>query len=150
GRSVEEKHRELERSASEFEGAGIVYAATHADAEAARDVLSAAGHSVTLYHAGLSARARHEAMTAFLGGSARIVTATVAFGMGIDKSDVRWVLHADPPASLDAYYQELGRAGRDARAAHARLLYRPEDFGMARHLTARSIGDGVVFRVAER
>ena len=149
-RSVEDKHRELERAASEFGGAGIVYAATHADAEAARDVLSAAGQSVTLYHAGLSTRARHEAMTAFLGGSARIVAATVAFGMGIDKPDVRWVLHFDPPASLDAYYQEFGRAGRDEHDARARLLFRPEDFAVARHLTSRSVGDEVVFRVAER
>src|SRR5256884_6485955 len=149
-RSLEDRHHELERAASELAGAGIVYAATHADAEAARDVLAAAGRRVTLYHAGLSARARHEAMTAFLDGSARIVAATVAFGMGIDKPNVRWVLHADPPASLDAYYQELGRAGRDEKDAHARLLFRPEDFGMARHLTSRSIGDGVVFRVAER
>jgi ATP-dependent DNA helicase RecQ len=148
--SVEEKHRELERAGSELAGAGIVYASTHASAEAVRDVLSAAGHPVTLYHAGLSARARHEAMTAFLDGSARLVAATVAFGMGIDKPDVRWVLHADPPASLDAYYQELGRAGRDEKDAHARLLFRPEDFAMARHLTSRSVGDGVVFRVAER
>src|SRR5207237_508753 len=116
-------------------------AGTQARAEAARDVLSAAGHRVTLYHAALSPRARHQAMTAFLDGSARIVAATVAFGMGIDKPDVRWVLHADPPPSLDAYYQELGRAGRDEREAHARLLFRPEDFAMARHLTARSIGD---------
>ena len=148
--SVEEKHRELEQAASELTGAGIVYAATHAGAEEAQDVLAAAGHRVTLYHAGLSARARHEAMTAFLDGSARIVAATVAFGMGIDKPDVRWVLHADPPASLDAYYQELGRAGRDEEAAHARLLFRPEDFGKAQHLTARSVGGSVVARVAER
>src|SRR6266487_4522122 len=149
-RSAEEKRREIERSASEFPGSGIVYAATHAGAQAAEDALASAGHQVTLYHAGLSPRARREAMNAFLDGSARIVAATVAFGMGIDKLDVRWVLHADPPASLDAYYQELGRAGRDEVAAHARLLFRPEDFGMARHLTSRSIGDGVVFRVAER
>ncbi|MDP9308631.1 MAG: RecQ family ATP-dependent DNA helicase, partial [Actinomycetota bacterium] len=142
--SVEEKHSELEQAASELAGAGIVYAATHAGAEEAQDVLAAAGHRVTLYHAGLSARARHEAMTAFLDGSARIVAATVAFGMGIDKPDVRWVLHADPPASLDAYYQELGRAGRDEEAAHARLLFRPEDFGKAQHLTSRSIGGSVV------
>jgi ATP-dependent DNA helicase RecQ len=149
-RSVEEKHRELEHAASEFAGAGIVYAATHAGAQGAQDVLAAAGHSVTLYHAGLSARARHEAMTAFLDGSARIVAATVAFGMGIDKPDVRWVLHADPPASLDAYYQELGRAGRDEQPAHARLLFRPEDFGAAHHFTSSSVGGRVVAHVAER
>src|SRR5438132_2789539 len=112
-RSVGEKHRELVHAAAELEGPGIVYAATHAGAQAAHDVLVSAGHQVTLYHAGLSARARREAMTAYLDGSVRIVAATVAFGMGIDKPDVRWVLHADPPASLDAYYQELGRAGRD-------------------------------------
>src|SRR5437868_10381278 len=147
--SVQEKHRDLELAASELAGAGIVYAATHAGAEAAQDVLSAAGQQVTVYHAGLSARARHEAMTAFLDGSARIVAATVAFGMGIDKSDVRWVLHVDPPASLDAYYQELGRAGRDEQDAHARLLFRPEDFGAAQHLTSRSVGGSVVARVAE-
>src|SRR5437773_6939947 len=146
--SVEEKHGELERAASELAGSGIVYAATHAGAEAAQDVLLAAGHRVTLYHAGLSARARHEAMTAFLDGSARIVAATVAFGMGIDKPDVRWVLHADPPASLDAYYQEFGRAGRDGQDARARLLFRPEDFAMARHLTSRGVGGAAVARAA--
>jgi ATP-dependent DNA helicase RecQ len=148
--SVSEKHRELERAATEFAGAGIVYAATHADAQAAHDVLAAAGHSVTLYHAGLSARERHAAMTAFLDGSARIVAATVAFGMGIDKPDVRWVLHVDPPASIDAYYQELGRAGRDEQDAYARLLFRPEDFGTAMHLTARSVAASAVADVAER
>jgi ATP-dependent DNA helicase RecQ len=148
--SVAEKHRELERAAGEFAGAGIVYAATHASAQAAHDVLAAAGHQVALYHAGLSARARREAMTAFLDGSARIVAATVAFGMGIDKPDVRWVLHVDPPASLDAYYQELGRAGRDEQDAHAHLLFRAEDFSAARHLTARSVARSVVADVAER
>src|SRR6266508_975843 len=122
--SVAEKHRELVRAAG--------------------------GHPVTLYHAGLPARARHEAMTAFLEGSARIDSATIAFGMGIDKPDVRWVLHVDPPASLDAYYQELGRAGRDEQDAHARLLFRPEDFGAARHLTSRSVGGTAVALVAER
>src|SRR5205085_8907216 len=139
---------ELERAASELAGSGIVYAATHASAEAARDVLSAAGHRVTLYHAALSPRARHQAMTAFLDGSARIVAATVAFGMGIDKPDVRWVLHVDPPPSLDAYYQELGRAGRDGEAAHARLLHRPEDFGAAVHLTSRGVSTAAVARAA--
>jgi ATP-dependent DNA helicase RecQ len=147
-RKVEEKHRELERAAAEFDGPGIVYAATHADAEAARDVLAAAGETVVLYHAGLPAHERREAMEAFLDGWVRVVSATVAFGMGIDKPDVRWVLHADPPASLDAYYQEIGRAGRDGEAAHARLLFRTEDFGSAVHLTSRGVGAAVVTRAA--
>jgi ATP-dependent DNA helicase RecQ len=147
-RTIEEKHGELEAAASALDGPGIVYAATHAHAEAARDVLAAAGHCVALYHAGLSAGERRDAMAAFLDGSARIVAATVAFGMGIDKPDVRWVLHADPPASLDAYYQELGRAGRDGEAAHAVLLFRSEDFGSAVHLTARSVRSQAVMRVA--
>jgi ATP-dependent DNA helicase RecQ len=147
--SEAEKHHELERAADGFAGAGIVYAATHANGQAAHDVLAAAGHRVTLYHAGLGEE-RHAAMTAFLEGSARIVAATVAFGMGIDKPDVRWVLHVDPPASIDAYYQELGRAGRDEHDAQARLLFRPEDFGKATHLTARSVGSTAVAYVAKR
>jgi ATP-dependent DNA helicase RecQ len=148
-RTVAEKHRELESAAAELEGAGIVYAATHAEAQAAHDVLAAAGHRVTLYHAGLTPRARREAMTEFLDGSVRVVAATVAFGMGIDKPDVRWVLHVDPPPTLDAYYQEIGRAGRDDQAAHARLLYRPEDFGAAVHLASRGVSRASVARVAE-
>jgi ATP-dependent DNA helicase RecQ len=68
--------------------------------------------------------------------------------MGIDKADVRWVLHADPPPSLDAYYQELGRAGRDGQEAQARLLFRYEDFEKARFLTARGVSAETVGRVA--
>jgi ATP-dependent DNA helicase RecQ len=147
-RTAEDKQRELVRSAGELAGPGIVYAATHASAQAAHDALAAAGERVTLYHAGLSARERRAAMASFLDGSARIIAATVAFGMGIDKPDVRWVLHADPPPSLDAYYQELGRAGRDGQASHARLVFRYEDFDKARYLTARGVSGEAVARVA--
>jgi ATP-dependent DNA helicase RecQ len=150
--TADDKHGELARtvreSAAAAGGAGIVYAATHASAQAAHDVLAAAGERVALYHAGLSAGARRDAMAAFMDGSARIIAATVAFGMGIDKPDVRWVTHLDPPASLDAYYQELGRAGRDGEPSHARLLYRYEDFETARYLTARGVSGAAVGKAA--
>jgi ATP-dependent DNA helicase RecQ len=70
--------------------------------------------------------------------------------MGIDKPDVRWVLHADVPGSLDAYYQEFGRAGRDGKAAEARLLYQPSDLAAARHLAARRVSSTIVATVADR
>jgi ATP-dependent DNA helicase RecQ len=146
--TVADKQGELLRAAAGLEGPGIVYAATHASAQQAHDALVSAGQQARLYHAGLAGRERHEAMTAFLDGSARIMTATVAFGMGIDKPDVRWLVHYDPPPSLDAYYQEIGRAGRDSAPSEVRLLYRYEDFDTARHLTARGVPGGAVGRVA--
>jgi len=148
--TADQKQREIERAATEFSGPGIVYAATHDRAREARETLAAAGHKAGLYHAGLSVTERRDAMAAFLGGSVRIISATVAFGMGIDKPDIRWVLHADLPSSLDAYYQEIGRGGRDGNAAQARLLYRPTDVAVAGHLTAHGVAASSVAAVADR
>jgi ATP-dependent DNA helicase RecQ len=79
-------------------------------------------------------------MASFLDGSTRMMAATVAFGMGIDKADVRWVVHADLPGSIDAYYQEIGRARRDEEPVQAQLLYHDADLAVVRHLAVR---DGV-------
>jgi ATP-dependent DNA helicase RecQ len=149
--SREGKRRAIEEAASDLEGSGIVYAATRAGAQEARDVLAAAGHNVTLYHAGLPIAVRRQAMQSFLDGSTRIMAATVAFGMGIDKADVRWVVHADPPGSIDAYYQEIGRGGRDGKPAQAQLLYHDADLAVVRHLAVRSgVSEATVADVAHR
>ncbi len=145
------KRRAIEQTASEREGSGIVYAATRASAQEAKDVLAAVGHSVTLYHAGLPIAVRRQAMQSFLDGSTRIMAATVAFGMGIDKPNVRWVVHADPPGSIDAYYQEIGRAGRDGKPAQAELLYRDADLAVVRHLAVRDgVSEATVADIADR
>jgi ATP-dependent DNA helicase RecQ len=145
------KRRAIELAASNLEGPGIVYSATRVGAQEAKDVLAAAGHSVTLYHAGLPIAVRRQAMQSFLDGSTRIMAATVAFGMGIDKADVRWVVHAEPPGSIDAYYQEIGRAGRDGKPAHAELLYHQADLAVVRHLAVRDgVSDATIAEVAHR
>jgi ATP-dependent DNA helicase RecQ len=145
------KRRALEQAASDLEGSGIIYAATRAGAQDAKDVLAAAGHSVTLYHAGLPTAVRRQAMESFLHGSTRIMAATVAFGMGIDKADVRWVVHGDLPGSIDAYYQEIGRAGRDGKPAQAQLLYHDADLAVVRHLVVRNgVSEATVADVAHR
>jgi ATP-dependent DNA helicase RecQ len=107
--------------------AGIIYAATRKDVDALHADLSKRGFSVTKYHAGLSEEERARNQEAFLFDDVRVMIATNAFGMGIDKSNVRYVIHYNMPKNLEAYYQEAGRAGRDGEPSECILLFQPQD-----------------------
>ena len=111
---------------------GIVYCRTRKGAESLAEELAGQGRSVAAYHAGLGARRRDEVQDAFMSDALDLVVATSAFGMGIDKPDVRAVVHADVPESPDTYYQEVGRAGRDGEPAQGVLVYRAEDLSLGR------------------
>lgn len=105
------------------QGCGLVYTATVKAATAVHEMLEQAGESVGLYHGKLSASDRKAAQDAFMNGERRVMVATNAFGLGIDKPDIRFVLHYQLPPGLEAYYQEAGRAGRDGQASLCTLLY---------------------------
>jgi ATP-dependent DNA helicase RecQ len=109
---------------------GIVYVATRKNAEDVARALRADGIEAGHYHAGMSSRDREAAEASFFSGETQTIVATNAFGMGIDKSDVRFVYHYDLPESLDSYYQEVGRAGRDGMPAEAILFHRAENAGV--------------------
>jgi ATP-dependent DNA helicase RecQ len=112
--------------------AGIIYCAARARTEAIAQALREGGHAACHYHAGMDADERRRVEIRFQQDDGLIVVATVAFGMGIDKPDIRWVAHADLPKSIESYYQEIGRGGRDGAAAETLTLYGPDDIRLRR------------------
>jgi len=129
---------------------GIVYAATRKHAEELAAALVEHGVDAVAYHAGMAAGERTRVQEAFMSDAAEVIVATTAFGMGVDKLNVRFVYHLDVSESVDAYYQEIGRAGRDGEPAEAILFYRPEDLNLRRFLASSGRVDAdQMARVAE-
>jgi ATP-dependent DNA helicase RecQ len=124
-----EKQHALLRLIGELDGSGVVYANSRAKCEQLAAMLRRYGQDAIHYHAGMEKAARSAAQDRFMSDRARVVVATVAFGMGIDKPDIRFIVHYHTPKSLESYYQEAGRAGRDGLPARCILFHSPSDKG---------------------
>ncbi|MBP1157586.1 MULTISPECIES: DNA helicase RecQ [unclassified Paenibacillus] len=121
--------------------AGIVYAATRKEVDQLCEYLTRQGVAAGKYHAGMTDKERAEAQEQFLYDEVRVMVASNAFGMGIDKSNVRYVVHYNMPKNMEAYYQEAGRAGRDGEPSDCLLLFSPQDIHIQKFLIEQSVGD---------
>jgi ATP-dependent DNA helicase RecQ len=144
------KKRALLERVAEAEMPGIIYTGTRKHAEEVAAALQDLGMKATHYHAGMKSKEREQVQEQFMRDAVGIIVATTAFGMGIDKANVRFVFHYDISDSVDSYYQEIGRAGRDNDIAQALLFYCPKDLGLRQFLAAsRQVGIDQVELVAE-
>jgi ATP-dependent DNA helicase RecQ len=131
-----EKQQTLVKWAVRARKPGIVYVATRKKSEEVAEALADKGVKAIFYHAGMKAKEREDAQTAFMNDEVEVIVATTAFGMGVDKPNVRFVFHYDISDSVDSYYQEIGRAGRDGEKAVALLFYCPDDLNLRRFLAS--------------